>query len=102
MPRIRRPIRANARGLLAVCVAVLSFLAVASVGAADPTSATNLLQNGSLEQASGVTPSCWLLGGYGTNTYQWSRSSDVYDGASAEQLTISSLSSGDGKLLSGV
>jgi hypothetical protein len=60
----------------------------------------NLLQNASLETASGNTPTCWLLGGYGTNSYTWGRTSDAHAGAFAETLSISSLTNGDRKLVS--
>jgi hypothetical protein len=59
----------------------------------------NLLQNPSLETASGSTPTCWLLGGYGTNTYTWSRTSNAHTGSWAENLLISSFTSGDRKMV---
>jgi peptidoglycan/xylan/chitin deacetylase (PgdA/CDA1 family) len=61
---------------------------------------TNLFQNPSLETATGTTPSCWLLGGYGTNTFTWTRTGDAHTGAFGEALTISSMTSGDRKLVS--
>jgi peptidoglycan/xylan/chitin deacetylase (PgdA/CDA1 family) len=61
--------------------------------------ATNLLQNPSLETASGTTPTCWLLGGYGTNTFSWTRTSDAHTGSFGEALAISSYTSGDRKLV---
>jgi hypothetical protein len=61
---------------------------------------TNLLKNPSLETASGTTPTCWTLGGYGTNTFTWTRTSDAHSGAFGEALTISSLTNGDRKLVS--
>jgi peptidoglycan/xylan/chitin deacetylase (PgdA/CDA1 family) len=60
---------------------------------------TNLLQNPSLETGSGSTPTCWLLGGYGTNTFTWARTSDAHSGSFAENLSISSYTSGDRKLV---
>jgi peptidoglycan/xylan/chitin deacetylase (PgdA/CDA1 family) len=60
---------------------------------------TNLLQNPSLEQGSGNTPSCWLLGGYGTNTFSWSWTNDAHSGNQAENLNVSSYTNGDRKLL---
>jgi peptidoglycan/xylan/chitin deacetylase (PgdA/CDA1 family) len=60
----------------------------------------NLLANPSLETATGSTPSCWLLGGYGTNTFTWTRTSDAHAGAFGEGLTVSSVSNGDRKLVS--
>jgi Big-like domain-containing protein/chitobiase/beta-hexosaminidase-like protein len=58
-----------------------------------------MLANPSLEQWSGNTPTCWLLGGYGSNTYNWSRTSESLLGLSAVQLSVTALTSGDRKLL---
>src|SRR5438132_8054935 len=99
MIKTRRQSCVYTRDLIAACAAVLLVFAVGSAGAANPHNTSNLLRNPSLEQSSGVTPKCWLLAGYGTNSYQWARSSDAHDGNSAEQLTISSLTNGDRKLL---
>jgi peptidoglycan/xylan/chitin deacetylase (PgdA/CDA1 family) len=63
-------------------------------------STTNLLQNASLETASGGTPTCWLLGGFGTNTFTWTRTSDAHSGGFAETLDVTSLTDGDRKLVS--
>jgi peptidoglycan/xylan/chitin deacetylase (PgdA/CDA1 family) len=60
---------------------------------------TNLLQNPSLETAAGSTPSCWTLGGYGVNSFAWTRTSDAHTGGFAEKLDVSSLTSGDRKLI---
>jgi hypothetical protein len=83
-------------------VAALAGAITLAVGAQAPTAsaAGNLLQNPSLEQASSGTPVCWKLGGYGTNSYTWTWTTDAHSGAHAEQLTISNLSSGDRKLVS--
>jgi peptidoglycan/xylan/chitin deacetylase (PgdA/CDA1 family)/archaellum component FlaF (FlaF/FlaG flagellin family) len=62
-------------------------------------SATNVAQNPSLETGSGNTPTCWQLGGYGTNTFAWTRTSDAHTGSFAEKLDITSMSSGDRKLV---
>jgi peptidoglycan/xylan/chitin deacetylase (PgdA/CDA1 family) len=59
----------------------------------------NLLQNPSLESATGTTPNCWILGGYGLNSFAWTRTSDAHAGSWAEQLDITSYSGGDRKLL---
>ena len=59
----------------------------------------NLLQNPSLEQVSGSTPTCWLLSGYGTNTYTWTYTTDAHTGSHAENLSISAWTSGDRKLV---
>ena len=60
-----------------------------------------MLQNSSLEQWSGSTPTCWLLGGFGSNSYEWTHltGNDAYDGSAAIELDISGLTSGDRKLL---
>jgi len=62
-------------------------------------SLTNLLQNPSLETASGSTPTCWLFGGSGTNTATWTRTTDAHTGSYAENLNITSYTSGDRKLV---
>jgi hypothetical protein len=59
----------------------------------------NLLQNPSLETASGSTPTCWLLGAAGTNTATWTRTTDAHIGSFAENLNITSYTSGDRKLV---
>jgi hypothetical protein len=61
---------------------------------------TNLMQNSSLETASGSTPTCWLLGGYGNNAFTWTRTSDAHSGSFGEALSISSWTDGDRKLVS--
>jgi peptidoglycan/xylan/chitin deacetylase (PgdA/CDA1 family) len=61
---------------------------------------TNLLKNPSLETATAGTPTCWLLGGYGMNTFAWTRTADAHDGAFAEKLDVTSYSNGDRKLIS--
>ena len=65
---------------------------------------TNLLANPSLETASGSTaaspPTCWQFGGYGTNTYTWTRTGDAHSGAAAQALQISAWTNGDRKLTS--
>jgi peptidoglycan/xylan/chitin deacetylase (PgdA/CDA1 family) len=60
----------------------------------------NMLTNASLETATGgSTPDCWQLGGTGTNSYTWSRTSNAHSGSWAENVTISSYTSGDRKLV---
>jgi hypothetical protein len=59
----------------------------------------NLLQNPSLETASGSTPTCWLLGGYGTNTFTGTRTSDAHTGSFSENLSVTSLTTGDRKFV---
>ncbi|HEX4525868.1 MAG TPA: chitobiase/beta-hexosaminidase C-terminal domain-containing protein [Gaiellaceae bacterium] len=60
---------------------------------------TNLLPNPGLEQGSGNTPSCYILAGYGTNTPTWTWTTDAHSGSHAENLTISSWTNGDRKML---
>lgn len=57
--------------------------------------------NSSLETDanSDQVPDCWQLGGYGTNAYTWTRTSDAYSGSFAERLQVTSISSGDRKLI---
>jgi peptidoglycan/xylan/chitin deacetylase (PgdA/CDA1 family) len=59
----------------------------------------SLLQNPSLEQGTSNPPSCWLLGGYGTNTFTWTWTADAHTGTHAENLNISAYTNGDRKLL---
>jgi peptidoglycan/xylan/chitin deacetylase (PgdA/CDA1 family) len=59
----------------------------------------NLLQNPSLETASGSNPTCWGLGGFGTNTYAWTRTSDAHTGSFGESVAISTYTSGDRKMV---
>lgn len=65
---------------------------------ARPPSGTNLMPNPSLEQASGGVPTCYMEGGWGS-AGTWSRVSDAHTGSFAHQVTISSHSSGDRKLM---
>ncbi len=59
----------------------------------------NLLKNPSLEQATNGIPTCWVLGGSGTNTYTWTYTTDAHTGSHAENLSISAWTSGDRKLV---
>jgi hypothetical protein len=63
------------------------------------TTNTNLLQNPGLEAATGGVPNCWLLGGYGTNAFTWTWTSDAHSGSHAENLNITSWTNGDRKML---
>src|SRR5947199_33568 len=60
----------------------------------------NLLENPSLESETGDAPACWLLGGYGQNTFTWTRTTDDHSGGHAERLDVTRLMSGDRKLVS--
>ncbi len=42
---------------------------------------------------------CFVRGGFGTNTAKWSRSADAHSGSFAEEVTVSSFTSGDRKLV---
>ena len=70
------------------------------VSASPAIAATNLLQNPSLEAASGNAPSCWALAGSGSNSYTWTRVNTAHTGTYAESLTVSKLWSGDRELVS--
>jgi hypothetical protein len=62
----------------------------------------NLLVNPSLEaDADGnAVPDCWQRGGYGTNTATFTLVGDAYDGARAQNVTITSFTSGGRRLVS--
>jgi peptidoglycan/xylan/chitin deacetylase (PgdA/CDA1 family) len=62
---------------------------------------SNLLKNASLETATGSTPTCWTLTGYGTNAFTWTRTSDAHTGSFGEKLDVTSVTSGDRKMVSG-
>ena len=66
--------------------------------AVDPS---QLLKNPSLEADSNGdgTPDCWQRGGFGTNTFAWTRTSDAHSGSWAQQVRITKYSSGDRKLI---
>jgi chitodextrinase len=61
----------------------------------------SLVKNASLEWKTGASslPDCWQAGGYGTNTFSWTRTSDAHSGGWAERVDITSFTSGDRKLL---
>lgn len=60
-----------------------------------------LLRNPSLEaDANGDgTPDCWQRGGFGSNTFTWTRTQDAHGGSWAQQVRITQISSGDRKLI---
>ncbi len=66
-----------------------------------PPPSANLLINPSLEidANNNGQPDCWSRSSYGSNSATWTRTSDAHDGSFAQQLKISSFSSGDRKLL---
>jgi peptidoglycan/xylan/chitin deacetylase (PgdA/CDA1 family) len=61
----------------------------------------NMLANASLETYSGGTsvPDCFQQGGFGTSTATWSKSSNAHSGSWAQNVTITSYTSGDRKLV---
>jgi hypothetical protein len=63
-----------------------------------PVGGTNGLSNPSLEQAtsgnSGTVPNCFYFDSWGTHTATWTRTTDAHTGTYAENVTISSYSSG--------
>jgi peptidoglycan/xylan/chitin deacetylase (PgdA/CDA1 family) len=66
-----------------------------------PLGTTNLLRNPSMEQLSSTgLPTCWQRGGYGTNTFSWSNTSDAKDGKNAQRVDITSFTNGDRKMIS--
>ena len=74
---------------------------VAAPAATPPIGASNALPNASLEQdadGDGV-PDCWSETGYGEGTATWTRTADSHGGGSALRLDVSSLRSGDRKLV---
>lgn len=62
--------------------------------------APTAVQNPSLESvgATGV-PDCFQLGGYGTNSYTFATTTDAHTGSVAERLDVTSVTSGDRKLV---
>ena len=65
-----------------------------------PTAERDMIKNASLEtdaNANGV-PDCWTVGGSGSNSFTAQTSGSAHSGSVAEQITISSFSSGDRRL----
>lgn len=66
-----------------------------------PPPPANLLSNPSLEApATGATPTCWELRGWGTNTASAARVADAHSGKFGEQLTIGAYTDGEQMLVS--
>jgi peptidoglycan/xylan/chitin deacetylase (PgdA/CDA1 family)/archaellum component FlaF (FlaF/FlaG flagellin family) len=61
----------------------------------------NMLANASVEtySGSGSVPDCWTQGGSGTATFAWSKTSSAHSGNWAQNVTITSYTSGDRKLV---
>lgn len=70
-----------------------------TIGSAPPA---NLLKNPSLEtDANGdQVPDCWQRGGFGTNTATFTLTSDAFDGTRAQNINVTSFSSGARRLVS--
>jgi hypothetical protein len=64
-----------------------------------PPTSGNLVQNPSLESATSGLPACFQFGGYGTNTFVWTRSTDAHTGTASQKLDVTSWTSGDRKLV---
>src|SRR4051794_6444017 len=65
-----------------------------------PPAGGNVVQNPSLESAGSTgVPTCFQLGGYGTNRYALTRNTHAHPGSSSEQVAVSSYTSGDRKLV---
>ena len=90
--------RAKLAGLAVAAAAVTMLFANAG---ATPAYAAPSLQNPGLEvDANGNSiPDCWQKGGYGSNKYAFTRTADAHSGLWAERLRITSLSSGDRRLV---
>jgi peptidoglycan/xylan/chitin deacetylase (PgdA/CDA1 family) len=82
-----------------------------AVAGPDPVNlpGSNLLHNPSLEQASVgesatgqrlLTPTGWEATSFGSNTVQWTRTTEAHSGGYAERLDVTSLTSGAARLLS--
>ena len=66
-----------------------------------PLNTTNLIRNPSMETDSNNDglPDCWQRGGYGTNTFTWSDTSDAHSGNVAQRVDIASFTSGDRRIM---
>ena len=87
------------RSTLLGAILIVAILVAGGLVVIRIISPTNLLQNSSLEAAPGTTPTCWAIGGFGTNTFVWRRVSDAHTGKFAENLVISAYESGDRKFV---
>jgi hypothetical protein len=73
--------------------------APSSVPVTTSNGSSNPVQNASLETAATSVPDCFQAGSSGTNTGTAARTSNAHTGSWAEQVTISSRTSGDRKLV---
>lgn len=67
----------------------------------DPTRTNVVVRNSELESDANAdrVSDCFTRSGYGTNTASWSRSTNAHSGSVAEEVTVSTYSSGDRKLV---
>jgi peptidoglycan/xylan/chitin deacetylase (PgdA/CDA1 family) len=67
-----------------------------------PVAGSNLLRNASLEADSNgdAIPDCWQRGGSGTNAATYALTSNAFDGAVAQKITMTSFTSGARRLVS--
>ena len=90
-------------GLLLFSVGTLTTddYSLTAFAAAVPALTDPSVRNASLEADvdNNGTPDCWTLGGYGTNSFTFRRVADAHSGFWGESLVISSLSSGDRKIV---
>lgn len=69
--------------------------------APEAAAGVNAVQNPSMETFDTTTglPSCYLAGGYGTNTAAFGTTTNAHSGSSAVQINVTNYSSGDAKLV---
>lgn len=75
---------------------------VSTAGTTPPAAppGVNGIKNPSLEQTtSGGIPQCWMIGGYGSNSPVFSRTSPGHTGTAAERIVMTGYVDGDAKLL---
>jgi peptidoglycan/xylan/chitin deacetylase (PgdA/CDA1 family) len=75
----------------------------ATIPATDPACTPppdeNLIVNASLEQRTTSGPACFSRSGFGTATFTWEATTEARTGQWAERLTVTSITSGDRKLV---
>lgn len=60
----------------------------------------SLILNPSLESVgANATPACFKRSGYGTNSFTWAQTANAHSGEAAQQVTVTSHTSGDRKLV---
>jgi hypothetical protein len=92
------PIRNRPR--LAVTAATFAAAALLPAALAGPAGAAPSLRNGGLESSANArVPVCWEEGGYGSASFNFQRTHDAHTGRWAERVRITSLRTGDRKLI---